>query len=361
MVLALSGLGMIASVGRSAAAVCAAIRAGLDAPRALSYFRTLDPDTQDSVPLLGHPIHAYTEGFAPIGRWLRLSDGCVADLVESGGAPDAADVMFWQRTGLFFVGPVLDGARFIEAQDKSAGLRDAFLDQLVDVLRLPLNRAESHFVDLGPSGLATALRIAEQRLAKPGIDRFLVVAADSYLDAMSLEWLNDHGRLKSRGNPCGLMPGEAGACALVEPEARAQQRRAPVLALFEAASNAQEADHFFTDRLSTGAGLAQAIRGVTAAIGGPFEGDVISNLNGEEWRANEWGHTLTRLGAAMGETRLVLPASSLGDVGAASSVAALAIAARSFARGYAKGNRALIVSSSEYGNVGAVLVRARTP
>ncbi len=54
----------------------------------------------------------------------------------------------------------------------------------------------------------------------------------------------------------------------------------------------------------------------------------------------------------------MVPAASLGDVGAASGAVARGVTARSFARGYARGPATLIVSSSERGDVGALVLRA---
>jgi len=284
------------------------------------------------------------------------------DLRADPVVPDTSDLRLWRRTGLAVVAPRLDVARFIEAEDDAEALKGAFLGQLLRTLRLPCDDREAHFIDRGAAGAALALQLATQWIAQGKIDRLLIIAVDSYLDPLSLEWLLDHGRLKSPSNAMGLMPGEAGACMIVEAMASAKSRRTPVHAVIEAAATDHEANHFFSGQPNTGIALTRAIRaaGTTASLPqGRFEGDIILDLNGESWRAAEWGHARVRLSDIIGDrTRTILPCSSVGDIGAASSLLGVGIAARSFARGYASGSRALVSSSSEHGDVGAILVRA---
>ncbi|NTX02420.1 hypothetical protein [Myxococcus sp. CA040A] len=88
-------------------------------------------------------------------------------------------------------------------------------------------------------------------------------------------------------------------------------------------------------------------------------GDLISDLNGETWRAQAWGFVQVRLHDRLGErTRLLIPCTSLGDVGAASGAVGVCMATRAFARKYASGEHTVIVSSAEHGEVGAIRVTA---
>jgi 3-oxoacyl-[acyl-carrier-protein] synthase-1 len=90
----------------------------------------------------------------------------------------------------------------------------------------------------------------------------------------------------------------------------------------------------------------------------PFLGDLISDHNGEEWRANELAGARLRLhNKVHPESPLVLPCSCLGEVGAASGAVGMCIAARAFTRKYSKGDRTLILMSSERGDVGAACLK----
>jgi 3-oxoacyl-[acyl-carrier-protein] synthase-1 len=366
MSLSITGLGLISSVGRDLASTAAAVRAGLAEAREISYFPVVDEETQEPTPLVGHPVHGYTEGFVSLGRWLRLVEGCLDDLRQDPEIPDPRDARFWQSTCLVFVAPRLDPDRLFEVAENVDEIKEAFLAQIVDLLEAPIRDAERLFVDRGPAGVAAALDLAQERIARGTVERALVIAADSYLDMESLDWLHDRDRLKTKAKPAGLMPGEAGAAMLVEPPASARRRRAATRAIVEAHAFDHEPNHYVAqldgsaNGVNTGAALARVIRAAVASLpGGMFEGDLHLDLSGEVWRAHEWGHAQNRLAGVFGpRVRTLLPCGSLGDVGAASAIAAIGCAARSFARGYASGPRALVTASSEHGDVGAIVVRA---
>jgi 3-oxoacyl-[acyl-carrier-protein] synthase-1 len=363
MGLAITGLGMVSSLGLGVIQACAALRAEIVRPRELVYFQVLEEDSQELVPLMGHPIHGFTDGFAPLGRWLRLVRGAVDDLLAQGSVPGGTDKGFWQRTGLIWVGPVLDEARFLEPRQLGPQvLKQAFLQQLLQVLELPLAPSGLHSIHLGHAGTAAALQLAREQLASASVERFLIVAMDSYLDRLSLEWLHAHRRLKAPDMPVGLMPGEAAVCVLVEPLSRARRSGTPVQGFVTHAEVGQEPHPFAARSRNLGEGLSQVIgaalsRGLPPGVA--FQGDVISDLNGESWRASQWGHTAVRLRSQFqGRTRLVLPCASLGDTGAASGAVGLCSAIRSFARRYASGPYSLVVSSAEHGATGAFVVNA---
>lgn len=361
MPLSLTGLGMVSSLGWSAVSSCAAIRAGLARPRPLPYFQVLEDGELKTTSLTAHPVHAFTEGFGPLGRWLRLAQGCMLDLLENLKDEQRGDPRFWQRTGLICITPVLAPERFIEAREPGPeALKSTFLDRLLDLLGLPWS-PRAHFVSAGHAGVHEALAQVQRLLDTQGFDRCVVLAADSYLDESSLEWLASAGRLKTSTAPCGLMPGEAGACLLVEPLSAAHRQGTPMHAVIQSSASSREQGSLFTEEVHTGARLADRIRAAleNAAYSGSFAGDILIDLNGEEWRARDWGYARVRLSEELSERcRLVTPGTSLGDVGAASGVVGMCIAARSFARGYASARRTLVVSSSEYGHRGASVLSA---
>ncbi|HYO57921.1 hypothetical protein [Archangium sp.] len=363
MALAITGLGMISNVGWDAVTACASIRAGLTRPRPLPGFTVLDEETQAPVPLKGHPLHGYTEGFGPLARWMRLAEGALDDLLRQRRVPGPEDSAFWSRTRLICITPLLDAERFFEVRQAGAdGVKKAYAQLLLGRMSKRIPVQEPRLLDLGHAGLAAALQEAEEGIARAEAERYLLVATDSYLDVYTLEWLAGRRRLKTESNPVGLMPGEAGACLLIESMASARRRGVPVEAVVESAAVARWPDDGAPRNIAgMGAGLAQAVRAVLKGppAGRRFEGDVITDLNGEVWRASAWGHARVRLSETMGErVRLVTFCDSIGEVGASSGAVAACIATRSFARRYASSPRCLVVTSSEDGLAGCVLVRA---
>ncbi|RKG83444.1 immunity 49 family protein [Corallococcus terminator] len=318
MALAITGLGMLSSVGWDASASCAAIRAGIRRPRPFPGYKVLDEETQAMVPLVGHPLEGYTEGFAPLARWTRLAQGALEDLLRQGRLPGPDDdARFWRHTRLICIAPVLDGERFFEVRQAGAeDFSDAYAQVLHGRLRRWIPVPPSRCLGLGHSGLAAALQEAERGISNAEAERYLLVAVDSYLDAYSLEWLDEFHRLKTETRPTGLMPGEAGACVLVESVSSARRRGAPVDAVIESAAVIRVPDAGPRESARLGMGLAQAVEAVrkVAAANSRFEGDIISDLNGEVWRANAWGHARVRLSESLGSnTRQVTLCESLGE------------------------------------------------
>jgi 3-oxoacyl-[acyl-carrier-protein] synthase-1 len=359
MRLAITSLGMITSIGRCAPSTCASQRAGIVRPQPIEYYQLVDEDTQAPTPLIGHPIRGYTEGFAGVGLWIRLAVGCIKDLISYGGLPPAGDAAFWQGTGLVAVTPVLDPKRLDVLDGVEADfLVEAYLKRLLNFLELPLRPQHLHAISMGHAGTAAALKRADEIMAPGELDRVMILACDSYLDRSSLGWLGDHDRLKSDSNPVGLAPGEAGICLLIESESSCRRRNARIEAVILGAAVGLETNHLFSGEINQGVALTSAIAQALSesSLPSPFSGDILSDLNGEVWRANELGNALVRLRGALDADRsnLVAPATSFGDVGAASGAVAVGLAVRSFVRRYSASNHALILSSSESGQVGSV-------
>lgn len=361
MDIVISSLGMVSSVGRDVVTACAAIRAGIVRARPLTYFQVLDETSQEMEPITGHPLRGLTEGFTIIGRWLQLARACVADLLHQGALPDSSHASFWRSTGVLAVTPYHNDDRFgSEASDASSStepVRLAYLQPLLDALRLPIDERNADILCLGPAGAIHAIHQASRWMATRGLERLLVIAVDSYCDPLTLEWLAGYRRLKTPENPYGLMPGEAGACFLLESAASARRRQPPMWFATSSVAVRVEQNHFFSRKPNVGVALAESLEETLtgAALKGPFTGSLVSDLNGENWRANEWGYARLRLEQRLAEGfHLILPAISLGDTGAASGAVGVCVAARALARGYARAEQILVVSSSERGHVGAM-------
>ena len=79
----------------------------------------------------------------------------------------------------------------------------------------------------------------------------------------------------------------------------------------------------------------------------------ISDLNGETYRAHEWGGVLVRLKETQGNLLDSLqhwcPALGFGDTGAASGAVSVCVANAAFERGYAPALDAVILSAADDG------------
>ncbi|MBN1208016.1 MAG: hypothetical protein JXB05_24340 [Myxococcaceae bacterium] len=358
MPVVISGCGLVTAVGRSAPASCAAIRAGIARPRRISYFQAMDEEEQEPVPITGYPIRGYTEGFNIGGCWLRLARGAARDLLRVPGLPGREDARFWQKTGLIAVTAQPHGPRFQEEDQGAAEatLREAFLAPLWDMLELPLSPQHLEIISQGHAGTAAAAKRGLEWLTRGGLERVLIVAVDSYLDPLTLQWLASSRRLKTEVAPTGLSPGEAGACLLLETGASATRREARAPVFLTGVATGLEPNAFLSRKPNTGAALAACLLEALekAQPTGAFGGDVYSDLNGETWRAMEWGSAQVRLAGRVEEPRLRLPCVSVGETGAASGALGVCLAVHELSRGHTRANHALVISSSDGGEVGCL-------
>ncbi|CAM3550065.1 hypothetical protein G4177_32290 [Corallococcus sp. ZKHCc1 1396] len=358
MNLAITSLGMICSVGYGAAASCAAIRAGIARPRELESFRVTEGDPANEAALMGHPVEGYTEGYSRQARWLRLALGSLAELRTYGGLPDPRQAGFWKRTGLVAALPWPDEEWLELAGGSDVLARQAYLEPLIDASRLPISIEHTLGVWAGHAGTIEAVGWARTQLSQRRMDRVVVLAADSYLDQATLDELLEQRRLKSGDVPCGMAPGEAAACFLLEPETDAQRRGARIEARIRSVGMAR-CEPFDLQGAHDGAALsratAQALEG--SGLEGLFDGDLHTDLNGENWRARQVSYLRLRLDSRLSpRSRLLTACTSLGDVGAASGAVSVCAAVRAWRRGHAGGPHSLVVSISDRGHCGAMVL-----
>jgi 3-oxoacyl-[acyl-carrier-protein] synthase-1 len=336
--------------------VAAAIRAGSSRPTLLPDLELEDVHDQGVELITGHPAAAIADGFAGVGRRLALVHSAIESL----------------RSRAREVGS-LAGVRVHVFVATAAPSRDVYFEE-PDVVTTRLSASVGRIVREGLGHLirltgvdvmsaggvacAEALRGASRVLASGVADAVLIVAVDSWLDGPSLEWLAMHHRLKCSDNPVGLIPGEA-AVAVMVGGAGLFGPGAPPPAAWSRAVRIQGVEVCeATER--PGAALAIAVdSAVKNARVSVLEGLTVVDLNGEERRASAWGNALVRWGPRFaGLVRL--PAMSLGDTGAASGAVGLLLAHQGLVRGYARGSRAWVLSSSDLG-LGACVALEVTP
>ncbi|WP_158623558.1 hypothetical protein [Corallococcus sp. CA053C] len=359
MELAVTGLGMVSSVGLGVVPACAAIRAGIVRPQPLRSFQVLESEPVESLPLVAHPIEGYTEGFLAVGRWLRLAAGAFDDLLTYGTPPGRSSTAFWRQTGLVAALPFPDEESLSgHLQRDLELLRKAYVLPLLRIVGVPISPEHTQLLWSGHAGALDAVCHAQRMLEAGRVERVVVIAADSYLDERTLEELLDQRRLKSPSVPCGLMPGEAAACFLLETRRSLRARQVRPEAIIRGAVTARNERSSMTDP-PTGELLAQVTQQTLdmAGLTSPFSGDLHTDLNGENWRASHVAYARVRLSERLSpDVRLRTTALSLGDVGAASGAVSLCVACRAWRRGYSLTDTSLILMLSERGHGGALLL-----
>jgi 3-oxoacyl-[acyl-carrier-protein] synthase-1 len=354
-----TGVGCVSPVGWTAAQSCAAIRAGITRLGEYPAYGCLPEDTdspeaeaeQDEE---GEPLRAgWVPGLDPElqgrERLVRLSLLALQRLLLETGLGRRE----LPRTALLVALPLLD------AGTRPWALRQRFARELCQRSGVD-GWAALEVAEEGPVGVFRWMQEAEKRLQQRRVDFAVVLAVDSFLELNRLTLLDEAWRLKSSRGVDGFVPGEAGVALLLEGRRAAARRGASALAVLGPMAFGTEPSPCGSERWSTGQGLCEALRPL---LSGRPEDEVgrwmLCNLNGESYRAHEWGLVRTRLAQALPPPRRLLhPADRLGDAGAALAGILVACAAQSFARGYAPAPSALVWAGSDDGARGALVLRA---
>jgi 3-oxoacyl-[acyl-carrier-protein] synthase-1 len=195
------------------------------------------------------------------------------------------------------------------------------------------------------------------------VDACLVAGVDSYLAPETLEWVEECDQLHGGGplnNAWGFIPGEASGALLV---ATAEQAWRMGLAAFGEVVRVglgRETKLIKTDAVCIGEGLTQAFRMALAALAsGERIHNVFCDLNGEKYRADEYGFAALRTKDHFrAVSEFIAPADCWGDVGAAGGFLHAALAVICHRKRYGKGPLSLVCASSEAGERGAAIIRA---
>jgi 3-oxoacyl-[acyl-carrier-protein] synthase-1 len=354
-----TGLGLISPVGLTAAQSCAAIRAGITRLTEHPVYTCIPEDTdspeaQAAQDEEGEPLRAGVVPGLPLDlpgdvRLLRLALIALQRLLTETGL-GRRDM---PRTALLVALPLPDAAtapwkltqRFTQELCQRAGVEEW---------------AEQEAVAAGPVGVLRMVRKAAELLQARRVDFAVVLAADSFIDMERLSLLDEGWRLKSARNVDGFTPGEAGAALLLENRRAAERRGAPMLARLGPMAFGTEPSPIGSEKWSTGTGLSEALRPLLSTRPGEEVGSwVLCDLNGESYRASEWGLVRTRLAKALPPPRKLLhPADRIGDAGTALVGVLIACAAQAFVRGYAPAQSALLWAGSDDGERGALVLRA---
>ncbi|MFO6300374.1 hypothetical protein [Rahnella selenatireducens] len=253
-----------------------------------------------------------------ITRWMVIADNAVQDALLSAGKYAALPSRLW------LILPPADrpGVPATLAPALTASISTRLPEcQQINVLR---------------GGHAEAgnalLQIRQQQLDDRALTIDIVVAVDSWLPPETLIWLeeqrllhNSHAVYKgeARTNPYGRVPGEGAAAMMLAPT-----KSLSCWCALPGIASGEESILRDDDRPCLGAGLSRAAHEAIKQANINSVSPVFTDVNGEVYRFDEYGFTLSRLGGVLRDDfQRVVPVLASGDLGCASLVTHLALAA----------------------------------
>ncbi len=202
-----------------------------------------------------------------------------------------------------------------------------------------------------------ALRGAIRKLENGETEFCIAGGIESYLDELSLNWLEQQGLLKCSDNKWGMTPGEAaGFCLLTLPQTAQKQGLHSYGELLGVSVAEEETGN---GDVCLGRGLTQAIKEVVSTL--PKDEtiqQVYCDLNGQRHRADEYGYAFQKVHRYLDDPKgVIAPANQWGDLGAASVPLLIGLITESGRKGYAKGPNNLVFAMSPGGKRGAALIK----
>ena len=360
-----TALGMATALAPNLPDSWAAFRAGINR---VSHLETITPDFDEA--LGEEPIAAYraaylAEGYCSGAKAVLLGRLALCDLVQR--ATLRKDD--WQRTGIVVylsdwgllgeISAPFDGDADGSETPSELWQEDyaKLIPRMLAASGISISEDNRHILFGAHAGFVDALQLAANLVAGRKLDRCLVGAVDSTLDPEFLIAAAVKGLLKTPLNPVGFVPGEAAAFALVERTRDARPGRPP-LASFSCGPLVPGEFDSRSQKSPDGDRLARAIRNLFDAW--PLNTEVavvIGDLNGDEYRARNWGSALTRLvGHNAGRASIWIPALGFGEMGAATGAVGLCLATRAVELGRVPQASVLTWLTDESGAAAAMMI-----
>jgi 3-oxoacyl-[acyl-carrier-protein] synthase I len=329
--------GLVTSVGLSAPAACAALRAKLTNPSETPY---LDSNGDWII------AHQVTLDL-PLQGLSKLAKMSVMAIEE---ALDDIPKTTWSSIPLLLC----------VAESERPGRLDGLNDQLFLKIQAELGvkfSQQSAIIANGKVSVAVALSQARQLLANGKCNRVLIAATDSLLTESTLNHYDRQDRILTSSNSNGFMPGEGAGALLVGADSGASLEL-----LCTGIGFAREAAHLDSGEPLRAEGLSQAIKAALTDAGCEMHhmDFRITDLSGEHYYFKEASLALSRTMRQLKEEfDLWHPAECTGEQGAVAGIAVIALADAACRKAYTKGPNILAHMSNDAGQRAALSLQFR--
>jgi 3-oxoacyl-[acyl-carrier-protein] synthase-1 len=304
---AVVGAGLCLPIGDTLAAAHAAWRAGVVGFKRSKQHRSV----HDGVPRTVSAVASLDPALSPLERIVALAGAAAGEAWSAAqpaiaGAPEIAIMLILPHPR-----PDLpaDAGAMVDAVLGALPVRAEGREHVVQGQHAAALRAIAALFSEGTVGEPTTL---------------FVVAADSLVAPLLLDHLEAMGVLKTHATPNGFIGGEGAAALLLEPASRADAGTTPRAQLTRVVHGAEERRWYEGHPV-----MAQALsRAYREALGDDVAEVLWTDVNGEIWRSTEHHLAYLRSGDHHRDPLVMHhPLTQTGDLGAASSLALLALAA----------------------------------
>jgi 3-oxoacyl-[acyl-carrier-protein] synthase I len=341
----IAALGASTPVGRDALSSAAAVRAGISGFVQHPYM----------IDTAGEPMRAAMAPWLDIDlqgteRFEALLFPAIDQALESFDADAGAKLRLGLALGLPSARPGLPA-------DIGRTLRAAI------ATRYPNRFVAQAILESGHAAGLLGLHATVRKMAAGAFEACIVAGVESYLAPETLEWLEANDQLHSAGplnNAWGFIPGEAAGAALLVTERALPRLGLAPLGRVVGVGQGFEENRIKTETVCIGEGLTTAFREALSALPPDAQvTDVYCDMNGEPYRADEFGFAALRTKEAfVSASDFIAPADCWGDVSAASGPLGLLLSTMAARKAYAKGPLTFVWASSETGERGAALLSA---
>ncbi len=332
--IAIKSTGLVTSVGLSAPATCAAIRAKISNP---TETRFIDSGGEW---IMAHqvPLEKPWRGRTKLAKMAAMA---IAECL--GGIPHEE----WGSIPLLLC----------VAEPERPGRMEGLDDQLFLDIQLELDARfapESAIVAHGRVSVAIALAHARKLIYEDQTPHVLIAATDSLLTWSTLSVYEREERLLTASNSNGFSPGEAGGALLVgRPGGKGELLCAGI-------GFGVEKAHIDSGEPLRAEGLATAIKAALADAGCEMHhlDYRITDLSGEQYYFKEAALALSRtLRKRKDEFDIWHPAECIGESGAAAGLTVLAVASAACRKAYTKGPNILGHMANDTGQRAAAVLK----
>jgi 3-oxoacyl-[acyl-carrier-protein] synthase-1 len=331
--IAIRSCGLVTSVGQSAPATCAAIRAKVSNPSETRFTDGAGAWITAHHVALARPWHG-------LPKLAKMGAMAIAECL----AP--VECAQWGAIPLLLCAAEVERAGRVKGQDQ----------QLYRAIEAELGASfapASAIIPHGRVSAAIALAQAIRLIDDGSAEQVLVAATDSLLSAEALAAFASAGRLLTPDNSNGFIPGEGGGAILLGRAGAGPQLRCSGVGFgVEAASLASD-QPLRADGLRTA--ILSALEFAKLRM---CELDFrITDLSGEQYYFKEASLALTRtLRERKEQFDIWHPAETIGETGAVAGVAVLVLAQAACLKAYAPGPRLLVHMGSDDGRRAAAVL-----